>query len=152
MEYLSLRSNSTVHSSLSLVWSFGWNSDCNKRGQTSRSVVGTEIQTSCNFKASLCDRYYVLDGEHCRFGNSILESPCGIMVWYNSFISLSSNFDLFLHKDIPHPTSSSKSSTRPRSTTKPNKSTEHSAVQKGSVHCHLYNNLSYSRILIGSRL
>ena len=137
MEYLSLRGNSTVYSRLSLVWSFSWNSDCNKRGQTSRPVAGTEIQTSCNFKANLCDRFYLLDGEHCRFGNSILESPIGFMVWCHSFISLSSNFDLFLHKDIPHPPSSSKSSTRPRSTTEPNKSTEHSEIQKGSVYCNM---------------
>ena len=32
---------------------------CNKRGQTSRPLVGTEIQTSCNFKGNLRDRYYL---------------------------------------------------------------------------------------------
>ena len=34
-----------------------------------------------------------------------------------------------------HPPTSSKSSGRPYSTTESNKSTEHSAIQKGSVHC-----------------
>ena len=33
--------------------------DCNKRGQTSRAVIGTEIQTSCNLKANLRYRYYL---------------------------------------------------------------------------------------------
>ena len=37
--------------------------------------------------------------------------------------------------DFLHSSSSSKSSTRPYSTTEPNKSTEHGAIQKGSVHC-----------------
>ena len=57
------------------------------------------------------------------------------MVWHHSYISLSSNLDLFLHKNFLHPPSSSKSSTRPCSTTEPNKSTEHSEIQKGLVHC-----------------
>ena len=52
------------------------------------------------------------------------------MVLYHRNISVSSNLHLLLHKDIPHPPSSSKSSTRPCSTTEPNKSTEHSAIQK----------------------
>ena len=36
------------------------NPDRNKCGQTSRLVVGTEIQTSCNFKANLCDRFHLM--------------------------------------------------------------------------------------------
>ena len=119
------------------MWSVGLNSDCNKRGQTSRSVVGTEIQTSCNFKAKLRDRYCHLGGVHCLFSNTILESPDNLIVENDRNISVCSNLELLLHKDFPHPSSSSKSSPRSCSTTEPNKSTEHSAIQKGSVHCNM---------------
>ena len=134
---MSLRSNSTVYKKLYLVWSVGWNSDCYERGQTTGVAVGTEIQTSCNFKANLRDRYYHLDRVYCHFSNTMLESSSGIMVWYHSYISLSRNLDLFLHKNFLHPQSSSRSSTRRCSTTELNKSTEHSAIQKGSVHCNM---------------
>ena len=88
-------------------------------------------------RTRLCARYYLLDCLYCRFSNAILESPSGIVVWYHSYISLSSNLDLFLHKNFLHPPSSSKSNTRACSTTEPNKSTEHSAIQKRSVHCNM---------------
>ena len=42
-----------------------------KRGQIARRVVGTEIQTGCNFKANLRDRYYLLGWVHCLFDWSI---------------------------------------------------------------------------------
>ena len=48
-------------------------SDCNKRGQTSRPVVGAEIQTSCNFKTNIRDRYYAFSA---------------FLYWDNSFITL----------------------------------------------------------------
>ena len=35
-----------------ILWSVCVDSDCNKRGQTSRLVVGNEIRTSCHFEAS----------------------------------------------------------------------------------------------------
>ena len=43
---------------------------------------------------------------------------------------VSSSLDLLLHEDFLHSSSLSKSSTRPYSTTEPNKSTEHSANRK----------------------
>ena len=57
------------------------------------------------------------------------------MVPQDSCFTVSSNLDLLLHQDFLHPPSSSTSSTRPCSTTEPSKSTERSAIQKGSVHC-----------------
>ena len=57
------------------------------------------------------------------------------MVAHDSCFTVSSNLDLLLHQDFLHPPSSSTSSTRPCWTTEPNKSTEHTAIQKGSVHC-----------------
>ena len=58
LEYLSFRRNGTVSNKLYLVFSVSLDTDCNKRRQTSRPVAGTEIQTSCKFKANLCDRGY----------------------------------------------------------------------------------------------
>jgi len=42
---------------------------------------------------------------------------------------------VLLLEDFLHSPLSSKSSTRPRSTSEPSKSTEHGAIQEGSVHC-----------------
>jgi len=106
-------------------------------GQTSSPVVETSIQTGCNFEANLRDGYYHLDCFHCLYGNAILESPNQLMVLDYSYTILSSNLDPILHKDFLHPPSSSKSSTRPCSTTEPNKSTEHSAIQKGIEQCNM---------------
>ena len=41
-------------------------------GQTSRAVVGAEIQKSCNFDASLFDHYHRLGYFHCRFNSKLL--------------------------------------------------------------------------------
>ena len=57
------------------------------------------------------------------------------MVWHHRCFTGCSNLYLLSQKDFLHPPSSSTSSTRPCSTTKPNKSTEHSPIQEGSVHC-----------------
>ena len=65
---------------LYFVSSVGRNCDCNKRGQTSRTVVGTEIQTSCNFNSSLRDRFYLMAFARCLFNNVLLESPYNLMV------------------------------------------------------------------------
>ena len=48
-------------------------SDHYKCGQASRSVVGdADIQTSCNLKANLRDRCYLLDCVRCLFSNEML--------------------------------------------------------------------------------
>ena len=109
--------------------------DCDKRRQTSRPVVGAEVQTSGNFEASLLDRWYILGCVHCLFNNAVFEFLYNLMMCNYTINILSSDFNLFLYKDFPHPPPSSKPSTRPCSTTEPNKPTEHSAIQKGSVHC-----------------
>ena len=87
------------------------------------------MQTSCNFKAKLRDRYCHLGDVHCLFSITILESRDDLVVWCHSNISVSSNLELRLNKDIPHPPSSSKSSASSRSTTEQNKLTEHSGIQ-----------------------
>ena len=57
LEYVPLRISCGLYNGQYILRSVGVDTDCNKRRQTSRSVVETEIQTSCNFKANLLDRY-----------------------------------------------------------------------------------------------
>ena len=108
--------------------------DSYQRGPTSRLVAEAEIQTSGNTKASLLDYYYLLHYVHCLFSDKdFLEVSYSNNVYYDSYLAVSSNIGLLLHEDFLHPPSSSKSAARPCSTTEPNKSTEHSAIQKSSV-------------------
>ena len=86
------------------MWSVGRNSDINKRGQTSRPVVGTEIQTSYNFKENLRGRYYIMGFVRHLFSNG-LESPYNLMVWHHKYNTVPNNLDLLLHKDFPLPPS-----------------------------------------------
>ena len=62
--------------------------DCDKRGQTSRPVVGSGIQTSCNFKANLLDRYYLLGCTHGLFTYVFLESCNDLQLWYGIVITV----------------------------------------------------------------
>ena len=101
------------------VCSVSVDTDCNKRGPTSRSVVGTAIQASCNSETRLCDRCYVLACVHCSDGNVFLESCCNLLVHGRSFIILSSNLDLLLHRDFLQPLHQSQVNDN-RSTAKPN--------------------------------
>ena len=83
-------------------------SDCYKRGQTSRPVVGTEIQTSCNFEASLLGHRFLPDCVHSRFNSqAFLEFRNSLRVRHDSFLTVYRNLDLLLHEDLIHPSSSS---------------------------------------------
>ena len=146
LEYLSLSITRRFVNRFYFVWGVSLDNDCNERGQTSRPVVGTEIQTSCNFKANLRDLCYHLDCVHCHFSNMVLESRHNLMVLDHSYTTVSNNLDRFLHKDFLHPPSLSKSSTKPCAATEPNKSTEHSAIQKSSGYCNMAAN-DASRLL-----
>ena len=109
--------------------------ECNKPRQTSRPVIGTEIQTSYNF-----EHYQFLD---YVFGFSVSASAISffwnspIWLWFGTLSCFTgfSNRDLLLYQDFVYPPSSPKSNTRAYSTTEPNKSTEHREIQEGSVHC-----------------
>ena len=89
LAHLSLCISYKFYNKLHFVRSVTRNSDCNKRGQTSRPVVGTKIQTSCNFKANLRDRYYLLGFWHCLLSNVALESRDKLVLLYRSNISVS---------------------------------------------------------------
>ena len=63
------------------MWSVGRNSGWTKRGQTSRPVVGTEIQTRCNFKANLCDLSYLMGFACILFSYVVLASSYKRLVY-----------------------------------------------------------------------
>ena len=84
--------------------------DCNKRGQTSRPIVGTEIQTSCNFKTNLCASYYLLRCAHCFFSDVGLEILSSFSLFFHIYITMSTYLSPLEYKDFPLPSSSSKSS------------------------------------------
>ena len=88
------------------------------------------------FEVSLLDDYHLL---RCSTTSSILKNFFNFIV-RSLFVIIAVSLCLvtsviFLHDDFSHPPTSSKSIARPCSTTEPNKSTEHSAIQKGRVHC-----------------
>ena len=84
MEPLSLRRDMLLYCGLNSVCSIFAYSECNKRGQTSRSVVRAEIQTSCNFKANICDCSYLLDYIRCCFDIHLLSRL--IPIWIGSIL------------------------------------------------------------------
>ena len=53
-------SSRIFYNELYFFWSVYVDTYCKKCGQTSRLVVGTEIQTNCNVKANLFDYYELL--------------------------------------------------------------------------------------------
>ena len=54
--------------------------NCNKRGQTSRPVVRAQIQTSCNFKANICNFNCFLSSADCLLNNLLFESPYNVQL------------------------------------------------------------------------
>ena len=81
LEHLSLCTRGSLYNKQYFVWGVSVDTDCNKRGETSRPVVGAKIQTSCNFKASLFDHYHLLGGDFYRFSiQALLEFHDNFMV------------------------------------------------------------------------
>ena len=74
-----------ITSSISCAVSL-WTQNAIKPRQTSRPVVGTTIQTSCNFEESVFDHYHFLDYVHCLgFNNHVLlEFSYLVVVWHHS--------------------------------------------------------------------
>ena len=52
--------------------------DCHKCGQTSRPVVGAQIQTACDFKANIRIHNCFMGCLYCRCNNALLEFVLGI--------------------------------------------------------------------------
>ena len=134
MKPLSLRKGRRLRHKLCIDFSVFDDDDGHKRGQTSRPVVGAEIQTNCNFEAHVYYCNYLLGFYPCRLFKWIFSSPYNLYVQLPSYIILPGNIIRIVHKDFLH--SQISSSTITRSTTaEPNECTEHGAIQKGSAQC-----------------
>ena len=124
MEYLSLRTSLSEYHWLYFVFSVFVDTDCNKRGKTSRPVARAQIQTSCNFEENISRCSRVLGCVYSRHNNVLLESPYNFIVWKHRYSTVPSHLNFLLHKNFPHSSPQPKSSTEPRSskTTEPSNS------------------------------
>ena len=80
MGYLLLRRFVKFSSSLFFEFSFSDDTVCNKCGQTCRSVISAQVQTSCNFEKSMYNRnrnFYC--GPHLCI-DILLESSCSFFI------------------------------------------------------------------------
>ena len=117
----------SLHHGLCIVFSVFDDDDGHKRVQTSRPVVGAEVQTNCNFEAHIYHCSYHLGFISCLF---LMHSS------WSSFNSttLPGYFIRITYKDFSHSQISSGSGRRSCSTTaEPTKCPEHSSIQKSSV-------------------
>ena len=132
MEPLSIRKECRLHHKQSIDFSVFDDDDGQKRGQTSRPVVGAEIKTNCNFEAHVYYCNYLLGFYSCRLFKCNFLSPYNLFVQLTSYIILPGNITRIVHKDFLHSQISPSTSTR-STTAEPNKCTEHGAIKKGSV-------------------
>ena len=87
--------------------------NCHKRGQTSRPAIGTAIHTHCNSEAHLHDHCY-LACVHRSSGDVPCESSYKLLVYGYKLCTLSDNLDLLVHNDFRLSPSSSKTSKQVR--------------------------------------
>ena len=100
MGYLLSRTFGSIFLRLYFVWSVFNNFDCNKCGQTSRLVAGSQIQTSCNFEKNMYNCFWFLDFVHRWFIFYILESSYTSLVSIHSYSSVCGHHNLRLHKNF----------------------------------------------------
>ena len=113
---------------------------CYQCWQTSRSVIGPEIQTRCNFMPSSCGHSLCL--VHCcfkcffvqrgfdRISYLVVDLPSFSHFFYNSL-------NIFVHEDFFHPPSSTSpcaKSCSTRTVKQSKKCIEHSTIQEDSVY------------------
>ena len=133
---LSIRKGRSLHHKLCIDFSVFDDDDGHKRGQTSRPVVGAEIQTNCNFEAHVYYCNYLLGFYSRRLFKCNFSSPYNLYVQLPSYITLPGNIIRIVHKDFLHSEISPSTSTR-STTGEPNKCTEHGAIHIGSRQCTL---------------
>ena len=90
----------SFHHGLYLVRSVFVYTDCDKRRQTSRPVVGAEIKTLCYLAAYISNCTGVLGYINCLRIDAVLEIPYNLMGWLHRDISVSRNIDSFLRQDF----------------------------------------------------
>ena len=97
--------------------------DRNKCRQTSRPVVGANIQTCCYFKVSSCSYILLLDNL-CLYYSCTLRFGSSLPHYADYSLSYSISFhdclNFFLHEDLPQTSTSSRASFKPFSPRQPN--------------------------------
>ena len=83
-----------------------------QRGQASCPVIRIQVQTSCNFKASISNCSCVLGCFLSRSDNGLFESPYNLVVSLPYCGTLWSYVNLLLHENFPYSSSSPDSRTR----------------------------------------
>ena len=137
MEHLSPCIPCKLYRSIYFVWGDFVDSDGHQLGQASSAVVKAQIQTTGNLEEGLSNCDCVMDCVGCLCSNTLLEFPSNNMVQLFNYITVFSLIDCLFCENF----SCSPSSTNPRPepnsprTVKRCKSTEHGALQKGSIEC-----------------
>ena len=117
------------------MWGVFVDNDGHKRGQTSRPVIGAEIQTNCNFEAHIYRCSYLLGSIQCRCFMLQVRSPYNNLVWPYSCTIMLRYLNCVVHENFLRSKSSSCTNTRSCSTAEPTKCSEYHKIQKGSVQC-----------------
>ena len=134
LDPLSIRIWRSLHHRLCMVFSVFDDDDGHKGGQTSRPVVGAEVQTNRNFEAHIYHCSYHLDFISCLFFMRFTWWPYSFFAPSHNYTTLLGYFTRIIYKKFSHSKISSGSGRRSRSTTaEPNKCTENSSIQKSSV-------------------
>ena len=101
---------SLCHTRLYIMWSVFVDDDGHKRGQTSRPVVGAEIQTNCNFETHVSHCSYLLGYLKFFWAVVYFKLPYNLMAWpckHIKHITSSANLNHLVHKDFSYSQSSS---------------------------------------------
>ena len=96
VETLSIRMGGSLHFRVWIIFNVFVDNGSHERGQTSRPVVGAEIQTNCNFKAHICHCRYSLDHNRCRYSMSHVSVSYSAVVWSHYHLILPINLDCFI--------------------------------------------------------
>ena len=87
---------------ISIMWSFSIDDGGNKRGQTSRPVVGAEIQRDCNFEGCLYSYSLLLGFMSCRLFMHHFRSAYNRFVYPDIDTTFAAYFTRFVHKDFSY--------------------------------------------------
>ena len=100
MGYLLVRRFVESINKLFFVFSFSDDTVCNKCGQTFRSVIRAQVQTSCNFEESVYNRNRNFHYEPHLCIDILMGSSCSFMDSKRGFTSLFNHLSFLLHENF----------------------------------------------------
>ena len=128
---MSIRKYRDLYHKPRIMWGVFVDNDGHKRGQTSRPVIGAEIQTNCNFEAHIYRCRYLLGSIQCGCFMLRVRLPYSQLVWPYSCTIMLRYLNCVVHENLLRSKSSSCTNTRSCSP----KCNEYHTIQKGSVQC-----------------